>query len=331
MLHTILCDTLGIEHPIINAPMGDRAASAELASAVSAAGGFGMIGGSDSQGRLDQGDWLRDQIRTTRERTDRPFGVGFILSFFAAIPGQEDLLQVALQEQVPAVALSFGDPTPYVTAIHTAGAKALVQVQTVAQATRAARAGADVIAAQGTDGGGHVGAIGTMSLTPAIVDAVPGVPVVAAGGIVDGRGLAAALLLGAEGVWLGTRFVASDEWAGEGWRKAGVVEAGTDDTVRTLSYDLAWEEPFPDGIAIRVVRDAFTDAWHGRDDEVVANRTQLQEVLRKARTAGEPVGAVLAGSGVGLVDAVEQAGEIVQRIVAEAESLLRGRPSQVLR
>ena len=125
--------------------------------------------------------------------------------------------------------------------------------------------------------------------------------------------------------------MASDEWAGEGWRKAGVVEAGTDDTVRTLSYDLAWEEPFPDGIAIRVVRDAFTDAWHGRDDEVVANRTQLQEVLRKARTAGEPVGAVLAGSGVGLVDAVEQAGEIVQRIVAEAESLLRGRPSQVLR
>jgi nitronate monooxygenase len=111
-LHTILCDILGIEHPIINAPMGDRAAGAELAAAVSAAGGFGMIGGSDSQGRPDQGDWLRDQIRTTRERTDRPFGVGFILSFFTAIPGQEDLLHVALQEQVPAVALSFGDPTP---------------------------------------------------------------------------------------------------------------------------------------------------------------------------------------------------------------------------
>ncbi len=146
-----------------------------------------------------------------RARTARPFGVGFILPFLDAY-GQDDLPRLALDEGVAALALSFGDPTPYVAAAHAAGAKVLVQVQTVAQARRAVASGADVIAAQGTDAGGHGGEIGTLSLVPAVVDAAGDVPVLAAGGIADGRGLVAALLLGAEGAWLGTRFVASAEW-----------------------------------------------------------------------------------------------------------------------
>ena len=144
MLHTCRCDVLGVEHPVLNAPMAGSAA-AELAAAVSASGGFGLIGGTTAGGAA----WLRAQIRAVRDRTDRPFGVGFISSY----PGLDDLVQVALEERVAAISHSFADPTPYVAAAHAAGVKVLVQVQSVAQAVRAAHAGVDVIAAQGTEAG----------------------------------------------------------------------------------------------------------------------------------------------------------------------------------
>ena len=327
MLRTRLCDLLGVDHPLISAPMAGTA-TAELAAAVSNAGGLGTIGASDARGRPEQAGWLRDQIRATRERTDRPCGVGFILSY----PGLEELIRVALEERVAAVAYSFGDPTPYVAPAHAVGTKVLVQVQTVAQARTAAAAGADAIAAQGSEGGGHTGAHGTLSFVPAVVDAIEGIPVIAAGGIADGRGLAAALLLGAEGAWLGTHFVASQEWAGGEWRKARVVAAGTDDTVWTRTYDLGLSLPFPDGIGGRVLRNAFTDTWHGREAEVVAQRTELRAQLEAAAEVVDPdVEAVWAGAAAGLIQSVEPAGEIVRRIVAEAEHLLKGRPSQVLR
>ena len=330
MLHTRLCDLFGIDHPIVSAPMGDRWAGAALAAAVSAAGGLGLIGGQISEVRPDQAEWLRGQIRAVRERTDRPFGVGFIIPFLSAF-AQEDLPRVALEEGVAAVAYSFGDPTPYVAPAHAAGAKVLVQVQTVAQARRAVAAGADVVAAQGTDGGGHVGEIGTLSLVPAVVDAVGDVPVLAAGGITDGRGLAAALLLGAEGAWLGTRFVASEEWGGEEWRRTPVVAAGTDDTIRTLAYDRAWQLPFPEGIAARVVRNAFTEEWHNREAELVARLADVRPRLEAASEAGDAqFGWLGAGQGVGLVDAIEPAGVIVQRLVDQAEHLLRERAAHLL-
>ncbi len=161
MLHTPLCDLLGIEHPIISAPMAG-AAGADLAAAVSQAGGLGLIGGTTPGGA----DWLRAQIRAVRKRTRCPFGVGFISS----APGVEALVQVAIEERVAAIAHSFADPTPYIGAAHAAGIKVLVQVQTVAQAITAARAGADVIAAQGTEAGGHTGYSGTLALVPAVID-----------------------------------------------------------------------------------------------------------------------------------------------------------------
>lgn len=205
MIHTQLCDLLGIAHPILNAPMSGTA-TASLAAAVSNAGGFGMIGGTSRGGP----DWLRAQIRATRAKTVRPFGVGFISSF----PGVDDLVQVALDEQVAVINHSFADPTPYVAAAKARGIRVFAQVQSLAQAQRAAKAGVDAIITQGTEAGGHTGMAGTLALVPAVVDSVGDIPVVAAGGIADGRGLAAVLMLGAVGVLLGTRFVASDEWGG---------------------------------------------------------------------------------------------------------------------
>lgn len=324
MLHTRLCDLLGIEHPIISAPMAGSSA-ADLVAAVSGAGGFGLLGAS---ARGSGPDWLREQIRAVRARTDRPFGVGFISS----APGVDDLMRVALEERVAAVSHSFADPTPHVGPARAAGVKVLVQVQTVAQARVAAAAGADAIAAQGMEAGGHAGRVNaTLPLVPQVVDAAGGIPVVAAGGIADGRGLAAALMLGAEGVWMGTRFVASVEWGGGEWAKARVVAAGPDDTVHTRAYDLAQQSPFPEGIWDRVLRNRFTETWQGRTDEVVAHREELRAQLQEAVRAGDAeVAAVRAGGAVGLIRAVEPAGDIVRRVAAEAERILRERPAVVL-
>jgi nitronate monooxygenase len=325
MIHTRLCDLFGIDHPIISAPMAGTA-TVDLVVAVSEAGGLGMLG-SLRGGEADP-EWLRAQIRAVRERSSRPFGVGFISSF----PGLDSLVQVALEEQVVAVSHSFADPSPYVKAAHAAGVKVLAQVQTVALAGIVARAGVDVITAQGTEAGGHTGYSGTLPLVPAVVDVAGGIPVAAAGGIADGRGLAAALMLGAEGVWLGSRFVASREAGGAEWVKDRVVEAGTDDTVLTRAYDLALESPFPSTIGDRVLRNEFTDAWHDRDDDVRRRRSELAAQLVEAtRSSDSRIAAARAGNAVGLIHAVESAGDIIRRIVAEAEQVLRGRPSAVLR
>lgn len=314
MLTTPLCTLLGITHPILNAPMGGTAAAA-LAAAVSAAGGFGMIGGTSGGGP----DWLRAQIRAARERTARPFGVGFISSF----PGVDDLVQVALDERVAAINHSFADPTPYVAAAHAAGVRVFAQVQTVEQAARALRAGVDVIIAQGTEAGGHTGSIGTFALLPAVADLAGATPVVAAGGVADGRGLAAALLLGASGASLGTRFVASHEWGGQPWEQAAVLAAGTDDTVRTTVYDTLRAVPFPAGIADRVLRNGFVEAWQGREAELIAQRAPLQAQLAAAAARGDAgMLDVSAGVAAGLIHTLEPAGAIVQRIVREAAQLL---------
>jgi len=322
MLHTRICDLLGIEHPIISAPMAGTA-TAELTAAVSEAGGFGLLGGTTPGGA----DWLRQQIRAVRERTSRPFGVGFITAF----PGLAALVQVALEERVAAVSHSFADPTPYVEAAHAAGVRVLNQVQTVAQARTAAAAGVDIIAAQGTEAGGHTGYSGTLPLVPAVVDVAGSIPVLAAGGIADGRGLAAALMLGAEGVWVGTRFVASAEAAGAAWVKDRIVASTADDTVLTHAYDIATAAPFPAGIGDRVLRNAFTDAWHDRDDEVRARREDLgRQVIEATRAGDAHTAAARAGNAVSLIGAVEPAGLILRQMVEQAERLLRERPGQVL-
>ncbi|MGD9891937.1 MAG: NAD(P)H-dependent flavin oxidoreductase [Dehalococcoidia bacterium] len=323
MLSTPLCTLLGIDHPVLNAPMSGTA-TADLAAAVSLAGGFGMLGGTSPGGP----DWLRTQIRAVRARTDRPFGVGFISSF----PGIDDLVQVALEERVAAINHSFADPTPSVAPAHARSVRVFAQVQTVAQATRAARAGVDVIIAQGTEAGGHTGQAGTLALVPAVVEAVGGTPVVAAGGIADGRGLAAVLLLGATGGWLGTRFVASAEWGGGAWEQQAVVAATADDTVRTSVYDQVRGASFPEGIADRVLANAFTAAWEGRTDDIAARQAELRRELEAAAQRSDPtVVDISAGVAVGLISSVEPAGTIVRRIMEEAERVLRDRSAVLLR
>jgi nitronate monooxygenase len=322
MITTPICALLGIEHPILNASMS-ATATGELAAAVSEAGGFGMIGGTNPDGA----PWLREQIRIARSLTTRPFGVGFISSF----PDTAELARVALDEGVAAINHSFTDPTPFVASTHAAGAKLFVQVQTLELAIRAAEAGADVIIAQGGEAGGHAGAIGTFALLPAIVDAVAPVPVVAAGGIADGRGLAAALLLGAQGAWMGTRFVASREWGGPSWEQQAVLAATSDDTVQTRVYDLIAERSFPRENPDRMLRNAFIDRWNGREAEIPAHREELRaEVATGQERADLAVAGISAGVSAGLIVAARSAGEIVRGVVQEAEDLLRDRPQALL-
>jgi nitronate monooxygenase len=321
-LHTRICDLFAIEHPILNAPMGGGDAPGALAAAVSEGGGLGMIGGTTAGGA----EWLRQEIRIARERTSRPFGVGVITH----LPGAAELQRVALDEGVRVIAHSFGDPTPHVGPAHTTGALVICQVRSVDEARRAADAGADVIAAQGTEAGGHTGTTATLPLVPAIVDAVGDVPVVAAGGIGDGRGIAAALMLGADGVWLGTAFLATREAGIPDAYKERVLEAGTDDTVLTEVFDLALGIPWPQGVAGRSIRNRFTERWHGNEDEL---RTWAEEHRDEVRAAGADPDVIplYAGPAAQFVVRRESAGAVVRRLADDTAAVLEGRPIQLLR
>ena len=192
-------------------------------------------------------------------------------------------------------------------------------------------AGADVITAQGSEAGGHTSHLGTLSFVRAVVKIAGDIPVVAAGGIADGYGLAAALMLGAEGVWIGTRFVASTEWAGPEWAKGQVVIAETDDTILTKVYDLVSDAPFPLEVGDRVIRNNFTDAWHGRETEMMARQTELREEVATASAAGDVTTApVRAGAASGLIGSIDSAGNILRHIVSEAEEVLGTRPQKLL-
>ncbi|MGB3329644.1 MAG: nitronate monooxygenase, partial [Thermomicrobiales bacterium] len=187
------------------------------------------------------------------------------------------------------------------------------------------------IIAQGGEAGGHAGSIGTFALLPAIVDAVSPLPVVAAGGIADGRGLAAALLLGAKGAWMGTRFVASQEWGGPAWEQDAVLAATSDDTVQTRVYDLIGNRPFPAENPDRMLRNAFIDRWNAHESEIPSQRAALEaEVEAGHARADLTVAGISAGVSAGLIADAQPAGDIVREIVREAEALLRGRPRELL-
>lgn len=323
LLHTRICDLFGIEHPIISAPMGGSAGAA-LAGAVSMAGGLGMIGGSTAGP-----EWLQEQIESVRRQTSNPFGVGFITS----APDTAQLMDVALEHRVPVISHAFVDASEHIYLAREQGIKTIVQVQTVAQAVAAVKAGADAIAAQGMEAGGHTGNhSAVLPLVPAIIDAVGDVPVVAAGGIADGRGLAAVLMLGAEGAWMGTRFVASLESFTVDWIKQRITESTGDDLVLTRVYDVITEAPFPEVIWERVMRNDFTDLWQGREAELGAYRDELRSDTSAAHDAADAsIAKAAAGNSAGLVHSIEPAAEIVRRVVEEAAAILRTRPGSMLR
>lgn len=315
-LRTLLTERLGVCHPILLAPM-DGVANANLVRAVSRAGGLGILGGG-----YGNRAWLV-QESAKLGGLQMPFGIGFITWSLAKQP---DLLDIALAAKPTAVMLSFGDPRRFASAIKQAGALLICQVQDEAMAEQALAAGADILIAQGTEAGGHGASRTTLDIVPAIVDLAAGrVPVVAAGGLADGRGLAAMLSLGADGVLLGTRFYASQEAAGADEAKRRICAARAGETVRGIIFDLSRNNVWPAPFTGRCLINDHARRWLGREVELLQQVERVSADYVKARTDGNfDVAAVIAGEAVGLIHDIPAAGEIVQRIVSEAERILQG-------
>ncbi|MDJ0626920.1 MAG: nitronate monooxygenase [Rhodobacter sp.] len=317
MIETRLTERFGLTHPILSAPMAS-AAGGRLAAAVTRAGGLGFIGGS-----YCDADWI---AREFAEAGNEAVGCGFITWVLAKAPS---LLDEVLARKPRAVFLSFGDPAPFVDRIATAGVPLICQVQTLRDARHAAGLGATVIVAQGAEAGGHGQARATMTLVPEVADwlaqAHPDTLLVAAGGIGDGRGLAAALMLGADGVLVGSRLWASEEALVPPAMHAAAVAATGDGTIQSKVMDVARRLDWPERYACRVLRNAFTDRWH--DDPVGLQAAVEAEAPKWAAAfaAGDPQGAnTFVGEVTGLIGGVAPAAEIVAGMVAGAEALLDG-------
>jgi nitronate monooxygenase len=249
-------------------------------------------------------------------------GIGFILW---ALDRNPAALDVALDARPGAIMLSFGDPTPYAKRIKAVGSKIICQVQTLEQAKQAAEAGADVIIAQGRDAGGHSGMMrGTIGLVPAVVDAVAPIPVVAAGGIADGRGLAAALSLGAAGVLMGTRFTATRESLWDQAMKEKVVASGGDQTEQTRVFDIVRAAPWPSIYPGRALRNDFVEQWHGKEQSLEAQQKQVEAAYLATSANDFGQRAVWAGEGIDLVRDIPSAHDVIERIIDQAAAVLRG-------
>jgi len=323
-MRTALCDRLGIELPIVQAPMGGAAGPA-LAAAVSNAGGLGMLPLS-----WHPAEAMRAAIRQTRALTDRPFGVNLVLAF-----PQDERFEICLEEAVPVISFFWGDPAPFVARAHAAGAVVTSTVASAAQARAAAAAGVDAVVAQGWEAGGHVlGEVATLPLTRAVVQAVGPLPVIAAGGISDGHGLAAALALGAGGAWIGTRFLATPEAQVHPQYRERLLAADEASTQHTGLFDVGW----PDA-PHRVLRNSTIAAWEaaGRpasgarpgEGEAVAQGPRGGVLRYASATPGPQLTgdiealSLWAGQGVAGVREVKPAAEVVAAIVAEARTVLR--------
>jgi enoyl-[acyl-carrier protein] reductase II len=317
MMRTPVCDLLGIEVPIVQAAIWPATAR-ELVAAVSEAGGLGSIGAV-----FESAESVQRQIARVREMTRRPFAVNHVVPLL-----DEEAFEATLEARPAVISLALGDPAGLLERAHAAGAKVVHQVHTVGQAIRVADLGVDVIIAQGSEAGGQGMAlgVGTMALLPQVADAVDPVPVLAAGGVADGRGLASALVLGAQGANVGTRFLASHEAsADEAWKQS-ILETESEDAVRFE----AWKEIFPPAsegayeTVPRVIRTPFVEEWQRYPDEARNEaerlRGELRSVIRERRTH-ELV--PFTGQTVGMIHDILPASEIVRRMVSEAEEALR--------
>src|SRR6266498_92083 len=324
MIHTRICDLLGIVHPIILGGMG-TATTAPLVAAVSNAGGFGTLGTSAFNAAT-----LETEIASISERTEKPFGINHLLFQI-----QEDMFAITLRARPTVVAFAWArkdqDLRDYFQRAHDAGCKVMYMAGEVPEALRAAEAGADVLVAQGTEAGGHVVWMASLPLVPMMVKAVAPLPVLSAGGIADGRGLAAALALGAEGALLGTRFMATRESPLHPNFKQAVLDSDGHDTVLTEIPDIARANVWPGAMA-RSRRNAFIERWAGREWELRARQPEAAAALQRALETGDADNAsLLIGQDAGLIHDIPPAGEIVERIVTEAEALLKDRLPKLVR
>ena len=311
-LRTPLCDLLGIRYPIMLAGMGG-VAYAELAAAVSEAGGFGTLGMAGLGPER-----IRDEMRKVRDLTDKPFGVDLLAAVPASLEASVDII---IEEGASAFISGLGVPGPILGRLKAAGLKVMNVCGTVRHAVSGAEAGLDAVIAQGTEAGGHTGKIAGMALIPQIVDAVD-IPVIAAGAIIDGRGLAAALALGAQGVWMGTRFIASKEaHAGELYKQV-ILDADETDTIVTRCYS---------GKPMRVFRNTYVAEWETRPQDIKPFPAQAM-LSHQSRVMGGIGGQIeglerdkscfAMGQGAGGIKDVPSCREIVERVMAEAEAVI---------
>jgi nitronate monooxygenase len=315
----------GVTYPILLAPM-DIVSGSRLTAAVSIAGGFGILGGG-----YGERAWLERELRQLKKFLSThvvPFGVGFITWSLAKQP---ELLDIALRAQPTAVMLSFGDPEPFAKSIKRAGALLICQVQNEALAEQALAAGADVLVAQGTEAGGHGADRTTLQVVPAIVDlATARVPVVAAGGIADGRGFLAARALGAQGILLGTRFYASVEADGADEAKRRICAATSGDTIRSLIFDISRNHVWPAPFTGRCLINDQVRRWQGRELEMLQNVEAVAAEYAAAKLAGNfDIAAVIAGEAVGLINDIPPAATIIERIISEAREILTRRNNSI--
>jgi nitronate monooxygenase len=313
LLRTRLTEALNLNHPVIGAPMA-FAAGGDLASAISQAGGLGMIGGG-----YGDPNWIEQQFAKAR---NHEVGCGFIT--WALRP---EVLSVTLAHDPKAVLLSFGDPSRFAPLIKREDITLICQVQTRRDAMRSMDCGADIIVAQGSEAGGHGEKRGTMALVPEIADLIaktsPKTLLCAAGGIVDGRGLAAALMLGADGILIGSRFWASKEAEVSAGMHDAALRATGDDTIRSQVMDIARKLAWPERYTARVLKNAFIARWHGRESDLLAVADHEAEKYRAAWAAGDPEHSnTFVGEGVGLIDDILPAADILHGLVRQAADLL---------
>jgi enoyl-[acyl-carrier protein] reductase II len=309
-LRTPICDLFGIEVPICLAGMGG-VSMAPLVAAVSNAGGLGIMGAANLSP-----DGLRDEIRRTHELTRRPFAVDLL----APIPEMiEPYLPVLFEEGVRIFVAGLAVPEKHLGEMKRRGMKIMVMTGKVQHAVRAEQAGADVVAAQGTEAGGHTGEIGTLALVPQVVDAVK-IPVVAAGGITDGRGVVAALALGAQGVVIGTRFIATPEATAARQYREALVHARQDETIRTRCYS---------GKPLRTLKNPYVAAYEAEPSTIKRFPEQLaissaRQVMAYWNPEADPAKTCMpAGQGVGSFHEIRPAGEVLRAIAEHAEEILR--------
>ena len=307
MIRTVLCDLVGIEHPIVQGGMA-WLSTAELSAAVSEAGGLGILGGGNAPP-----DYMRAQIRQAKELTDKPFGLNIPL--FS--PYLDELVRICIEEKVAVVATGAGSPISMIPPLKEAGIVVIPVVASVALARRLERAGADALVVEGTESGGHVGDVATLPLVPQVVDAVD-VPVIAAGGIADGRGLAAALVMGAVGVQMGTRFICTTECTAHPVYKEKIVKA-SDRATMTTGHSL--------GHPVRALRNPMTRKFQELERTEGVTEEEVMEfgtgALRRAVEEGNwQEGSFMAGQVSGLVKDVVPVRELIERMVAEAEEII---------
>jgi enoyl-[acyl-carrier protein] reductase II len=304
-LRTAICDLLGIRYPILQGGMA-WVATGELAAAVSAAGGLGIIGAGNAPPHI-----VREEIRKVKEISDNPFGV----NVYYLSPFVEEIIELVVEEMVPVITTGAGNPGKHIPRFKEAGIKVIPVIASVALAKRLEKIGVDALIAEGMECGGHIGELTTMTLVPQVVDAVK-LPVIAAGGIADGRGMAAALALGAQGVQIGTRFICASECTAHRNYKEAIIKAKDRDTVIT---------GFP-GHKVRVLENKLTREF-SRLEKENAKEEEFHQLgsgrLRAAVVEGDTdYGSVMAGQIAGMISEIKPAAEIIADLVAETEKVL---------